>query len=247
MNRHILPAWGSRRIQDISRRDIIALLDGIVDRGTPFLANRTLAVISKLFGWAVERSIIEISPCTGVKRPATERTRERVLGDDELAIVWRAADQLGYPLGTFVKLLVLLGSGGMKSPECAGARSPTRFGLIPGARTNNGRTHEAPLSAAAQALLAEVPRIAGSDYVMTTTGTAPMTGFGLAKRRIDNLAPDVRGWTPGKMKRSERASITSMLFSLRETRMARHSWVNSSMTLSILNRLPSWVRSSMKS
>src|SRR4051794_14856655 len=39
--------------------------------------------------------------------------------------------------------------------------------------------------------------------------------------------------TPRRMNRSESTSMTSMALSLRSTRMARHSWVNSSMTLSI--------------
>src|SRR5262245_28629555 len=41
------------------------------------------------------------------------------------------------------------------------------------------------------------------------------------------------------MKRSDRTSITSIALSLRATRIARHSWVNSSMTLSIRYRRPS--------
>ena len=41
--------------------------------------------------------------------------------------------------------------------------------------------------------------------------------------------------------------MTSAALSLRPTRMARHSWVNSSMTFNILNFRPSWVRSSTKS
>ena len=202
VNRHILPAWGNRRIQDISRRDIIALLDSLVDRGTPIIANRTLAVLSKMFSWCVERSIIEISPCTGVKRPATETSRERVLGDDELGIVWRAADQLGYPLGTFVKLLVLLGQrrnevAGMCWNEITGT-----LWTIPGHKTKNGRAHEVPLSTAVQALLAETPRIAGSEYVLTTTATAPIASFGLAKRRIDQLALIGSHWTFHDLRRT---------------------------------------------
>ena len=50
--RVVLPAWGTRRIQEITRRDIVQLLDEVVDRGTPVLANRTLAHVRKLFNWA---------------------------------------------------------------------------------------------------------------------------------------------------------------------------------------------------
>jgi integrase len=73
---------------------------------------------------------------------------------------------------------------------------------IPGNRTKNGRAHEVPLSAAAQSLLAQTPRIAGGDYVLTTNGTAPITGFGLAKRQLDEIAPIIPRWTFHDLRRT---------------------------------------------
>ena len=58
LNLDVLPAWGKRKARDITRRDIIALLDNIVDRGAPASANRTLAVISKMFKFGVRRDIV---------------------------------------------------------------------------------------------------------------------------------------------------------------------------------------------
>jgi hypothetical protein len=84
---HVLPKWGNRRIADIHRRDVVELLDAITDRGTPVAANRTLAAISKLFNWCIARGIIEASPCTQVKRPVAEISRDRVLSDHELGVV----------------------------------------------------------------------------------------------------------------------------------------------------------------
>ncbi len=43
------PAWKSRKAHDIKRRDVIRLLDKIVDRGAPIQANRTLALIRKIY------------------------------------------------------------------------------------------------------------------------------------------------------------------------------------------------------
>jgi hypothetical protein len=42
LSKDVLPAWGGRKAKDIARRDVIALLDRIVDRGSPIAANRTL-------------------------------------------------------------------------------------------------------------------------------------------------------------------------------------------------------------
>src|SRR4029450_10585003 len=47
--------------------------------------------------------------------------------------------------------------------------------------------------------------------------------------------------TPRRMNRSASASMTSMAWSRRETPMARHSWVNSSLMLSMRSLPPSWV------
>ena len=33
LRKDVIPAWGRRKAKDIARRDVIALLDAIVDRG----------------------------------------------------------------------------------------------------------------------------------------------------------------------------------------------------------------------
>jgi hypothetical protein len=57
LNREVLPLWERRKAYDIMRRDVIALLDGLVDRGTPSQANKVLALIRKLFNWAISRGL----------------------------------------------------------------------------------------------------------------------------------------------------------------------------------------------
>ena len=101
--KYIVPAWGERRIQEITRRDVIALLDGIVDSGKPIAANRVLAITRRLFNWAIDRSIIENSPCTRVARPSVEKSRDRVLTDYELRLVWMAAERRGWTSGPLLQ------------------------------------------------------------------------------------------------------------------------------------------------
>ena len=116
---NVLPHWGKRPIASITQRDVIALLDSIVDRGAAVEANRVLATVRKLFNWACERGTIETSPCARVKAPTPENARDRVLDDRELSLVWRAADALGYPFGPFVQLLILTGQ---RREEVAGMK-----------------------------------------------------------------------------------------------------------------------------
>ena len=104
----ILPAWGARSVHDIARRDVLDVLDQVAaDR--PVLANRTKAVMTKFFNWAASRDIIKASPCAGVASPTKETARDRVLDDDELHRLWRAADAVGGNVSAYVKLLILTG------------------------------------------------------------------------------------------------------------------------------------------
>ena len=84
--RDVLPKWGARRIQEVTRRDVVELLDGIVDRGSPITANRVRAHMNTLFNWAKGRDIVEHNPLDGVKPPAPEKPRDRVLDDAEVRL-----------------------------------------------------------------------------------------------------------------------------------------------------------------
>ena len=64
LNKTIVPAWSGRRLSQIRRADIHALLDDVRERG-PIAANRALAWLRRLCSWAVDRGLIETNPCTG--------------------------------------------------------------------------------------------------------------------------------------------------------------------------------------
>jgi integrase len=56
---------------------------------------------------------------------------------------------------------------------------------IPGERAKNGRAHEVPLSAPALEIVRSIPRLDGSDLVLTTNGRTAISGFSKAKARLD--------------------------------------------------------------
>lgn len=190
IRRDLLPAWGSVRVQEISRRSVVELLDRVVDRGSPVMANRSLAVARKFFAWCIGRSILEANPCLGVKAPAAEVTRDRVLSDHELALVWRAAESLGWPFGPFIRLLILTAQrreevGAMRWSEIKAGEG---LWTIPSTRTKNKRVHDVPLSDVTQALLSTLPRIAGRPgYIFTTNGSTAASGYSKAKQRLDTI------------------------------------------------------------
>ena len=198
IGKHVMPKWGDRRIQDIARRDVIELLEEIVESGRAVTANRTRAYLSAFFAWAVQRDAIATSPIVGTKPPAPENSRERVLSDDELRWLWLAAGDIGQPFGPLARLLILTGQ---RRGEVAGMTEAEIRGdtwHLPAARTKNGRAHDVPLTKAAQDALAGVERIKGREgYIFTTTGTAPVSGFtkGHARlvKRMTAIAAEERG------------------------------------------------------
>jgi site-specific recombinase XerD len=80
----VLPQWGRRKAADIQRRDVLALLDHLVERGAPIQANCVLALIRKLCNWAISRDLLTGNPCLQVTGPGKEHARDRVLTRDEL-------------------------------------------------------------------------------------------------------------------------------------------------------------------
>jgi integrase len=185
----VMAAWRGRKIQDITKRDIVALLDAIADRGAPIMANRVLSAVRKLFNWALARDVIQVSPCALVQPPAPERSRDRVLTDDELRLVWNAADADGWPFGPIIKLMALTGQ---REGEIAGMRWEEldlegKLWTLPAPRVKNDEQHTVPLSDAAIEIIKALPRIKSSGgFVFAGHHQGkPPTAFSHAKIRAD--------------------------------------------------------------
>ncbi|MCJ2111928.1 tyrosine-type recombinase/integrase [Methylobacterium sp. E-025] len=210
---HVLPLWRARSIQEITRRDVVELMDAIVDRGAPVSANRTLAVIRRMFAWLVERSVLVTNPCTDVKAPTAEKSRDRVLTDDELAAVLRACEGLNEPFGALIKLLALTAQrrdevGQMSWRE---VDLNARMWTIPKERAKNGIAHDVPLSEASVTVLAGIRRITGSrGLVFTTTGETSVSGFSKIKKRLDAAVPNSSPWVLHDLRRTAASGMARL-------------------------------------
>jgi integrase len=104
----ILPHWRGWRLSEVTKADVRRLLDGIVKRGAPILANRALATIKAFCNWAVSGDVIPgASPAASVRPPAPETARDRgPLSDEELGAVLRVSQGLKQ-YGAGVRLLAL--------------------------------------------------------------------------------------------------------------------------------------------
>jgi integrase len=174
--RELIPVFGPRPITEITRRDVVTLLEKIADRGrTGAHARNIHAHIKILFNWAINRGIydLETSPCDRIQPKALfgeRRIRDRVLDNDELRALWRAADRLGYPYGTLVKFIALTGC---RRDEAVGARwgeFGPKLWTVPAERFKQGTAHVVPLTEAMTTLLDGLPRWARGDYVFSFNG-----------------------------------------------------------------------------
>ena len=196
LSREIMPAWSHRHhISDVSRADVLRLIDGISDRHAPTMANKVLSVAKRLFSWCVERGLIETSPVAPVRSPNKELSRDRVLLSGELAEVWQASEQLGYPFGPFYQILILTAQ---RRGEVAALRwqdMDLESGLwtMAAAHTKSGRPHDVPLSGPVLGILGSIARFDGDYVFSTTSGADYIRGFSGAKTRLDAAILEARG------------------------------------------------------
>jgi integrase len=199
--------WAEKPIGSITGRDIIDVIDATKARGAAVVANRELAAIKKLFTWAIGKRIIDANPAAGIPAPTKETARDRVLTDDELRLIWGAAEGEGFPFGDIVKLLVLTAQRRLEVAGAAWAEIDRKgkTWLLPSARTKNKKAHIVPLSDAALGVLGELPRIGA--YLFGLGGKTPFSGFSAAKARLDvrmaELADaDMIPWTLHDLRRT---------------------------------------------
>jgi len=188
-NRIIVPAWRNRTIDSIRRRDIIDLVEDVAASGRGYHANRTCAVLSKFFAWLVARDALTFSPVTGVERPHKEKTRSRVLTDDELRVLWLACGHEGAS-GEAIRLMTLTGARRGEVGEMSRREVDQDHQLwnLPAERTKNGRPHTIPLSTQAWTLIEARPRFAGCDFVFTIDGKRAVNNWDEVKHRISAKA-----------------------------------------------------------
>src|SRR5215213_1988111 len=200
-NREVLPYWSSWTVGEVRKRDVIALLDRVRERGSPIMANRVLAAVRKFFNWCVGRGILELSPCSGITAPAREQARHRVLADEELALVLDAARQIGFPFGSIVDVLTLTGQRrdevGRMAWEHLDFRR--RVWMIPIEHAKNGKPHLVHLSEPVLGLLEAVPRM--GELVFSGDGKRMFQGYSKAKVKLDRLS-GVGGWMLHDLRRT---------------------------------------------
>lgn len=107
LRREFIPALGTMKIQDVRRKQVVALLDEKA-KSAPSQANRLLAVIRKMFNFCLEREILNATPLVQMKKVAKEQPRERSLNRHELVWLLHRLTEPTLTTGTRFALLLSL-------------------------------------------------------------------------------------------------------------------------------------------
>ena len=213
----VVSRWGRCKAEDIKRRDIAALMDDIMDRGSPIAANRTLACVRKMFNYAVERSVLDVSPCVGLKAPGTESRRDRVLSEDEIQAFWQGLEktQITRPIQLALKLQLVTAQrkGEMTSAEWLEFDLGTGWWTIPAEKTKNKLAHRVPLSPLALELLEQIKAFPGaSRYVFRSPrDDKPMLPTSIDHAiRTNRPALKIEPFTPHDLRRTAASYMTGM-------------------------------------
>jgi integrase len=199
---------GPRAIADTLRSIRAEIQQGKGAGAGTITTNRVRSSLSDFFKWAMGEGIITSNPVSGTNKHE-ERSRERVLGDDELRLIWSCLGDGQY--GAIIKLLLFTGC---RADEIASLRW-SEIGddaiTLPGERTKNGYEHWVPLSdPALQIIRAQPRRTDGTGLpreLVFGIGQGGFSGWSRGKRLLDDAIAEKHGrtlsrWTHHDLRRT---------------------------------------------
>lgn len=158
-DRDILPVLGKLRLKEITRRDVVKVLDIIQDRGAYFVSNRVRAAMSRAFTFAIQQGFLDANP---VQYTACmkEKARERVLTEEEIRLLWVHTD--GHISKLALRFALL---SAQRSGEVSGLKwEHIKDGVWHLQDTKNGHSHTLPISAGMQVVLDAVRDMQGAKF-----------------------------------------------------------------------------------
>lgn len=210
LERHVIPVWRNRPFVEIGRLDIAQLLDAVEAKHGPWVADSVLSALRAVAGWYTTRHDSYRPPFVGRMRRVKkeDRKRDRILNDDELRAVWKAAEDAGI-FGALVRLLLLTAQ---RRDKVASLRwtdiSLEGVWTIATEKGEKGNPGSLKLPQMALDIIAQQPRLANVPYVFPAGhGAGPICGFNKRKTALDK-ASSVTGYTLHDLRRTARSLMS---------------------------------------
>lgn len=201
---YIYPRWEHRPFREIRRSDVAALLDEIVDNNGPRQADVCLAIIRKMMNWYATRDNYYVTPIVkGMHRSnGGDHKRKRILSEDEIRAVWKAAD------GTFGAMLKVALLTAQRRDKIATMRwDDIKDGVwtITSAEREKSNAGSLELPKVVTDIIDAQPRITGNPYVFAAgKGNGPFNSFSQRKEELDKRLklPRMPGWRIHDLRRT---------------------------------------------
>ena len=203
-DKYVIPRFGDWTASAVRRADLREALREIRENHGLTTARRVGGLLKRFFRWTVGQDAIDADPMAALDLPGSEVVRERTLSDAEIKAIWLATDPSSaseerhpsrYPWGAYFRLLLLLGQrrGEIAAMRWSSLDLDKGTWSLESGETKSARAHLVPLPRAAVDLLRSLPRLGHqdggkvfSDWVFTTNGRTPISGFGKAKIWLDD-------------------------------------------------------------
>ncbi|POA99824.1 integrase [Chromobacterium sinusclupearum] len=175
IDKDIGPMLGKMKVEDVKPRHIDDMLQSIVKRGAPTIANDVLRWTRRMFDYAIKRHIIEVNPASAFDigdAGGKEEARDRALSRDELAKLFAAMKLAkGFSVENDLSIRLLLLLCVRKMELCAARKEefdlPASVWHLPGERSKTGKPIDIPLPALAVEWLQQLFDLAGrSDWLL---------------------------------------------------------------------------------
>lgn len=208
----LLPAFEGMLLTDITKKDIIKVLDKAVDRGAKVMANRLLATLRKFFSWAMARDLVADNPCATLEPPSKEHPRDRILSHQEIKLFWHSAELLSEDndqtkaYERYFKLLLLCGQRRTEVAEMRWEELDQNTWHLPAARSKNAKGHAVPLTEFMRQIIG--PNSGTTDFVFSVTGKHPINNIGRMTSRLKAIMEQeasgkyLANWKPHDLRRT---------------------------------------------
>jgi integrase len=226
-DRLVRPHIGAKSIYEVTRRDVVELLDAAEDTSGPVMADRTLAYLRKALNWWATRDEKFAPPIVkGMSRTKpNERRRTRILDDSEIRDLWHALDTM--PLGEgapecyprYVRALLLTGQrrSDLSKIHSDEIESGSTNWIIPKERFRKAKVdHLVPLTPA----VCELINLKSKGFLFSSdSGKSSLSGFSKSKRLLDKRITEIRKadgrkamphWVLHDLRRTARSALSRL-------------------------------------
>ncbi len=179
--RWVQPRIGCLKLDDVHRRDIVAILDACRDAGNTRMPGKLLAVTRKMFRFAVERGVIDVSPIQYITERQPKPARRAMTAADIRA--WWAGTDGSHPLvpkpvALALRLLLLTGQrpgevAGLRVAELDLDADDGPVWRVPADRHKRGTEHAVALTPRAEAIVREALELSDGQHVFPSASGGP--------------------------------------------------------------------------